>query len=404
MELGPLSALSRDEVAEVRAATPFTDDRIHLNHAGDSPSSAAVLQTQLDHLSRESEIGGYEAAAEAADADTAVYESIATMLGCLPHEIARQEHATAAWNAGFWSLPMEHGQRILTAEVAYGANAVAFLHAERTRGVTVEVIPSDSSGQVDVSALADRLGDGSDVALIAVTHVPTNGGLINPAAEIGVLARATGVPYLLDACQSIGQLDLDVTRLGCDLLSATGRKYLRGPRGSGFLYAAGSIVDRLVPAVPDHHGADWTTTRAYEFHPGARRFEHWEYNHAAWLGLGAAVDEALAIGLDRIEATVRRQADRLRAALTDAGFPVFDLGKDRCGIVTTNIDGPNGIDAAKAKRLMVDAGVNVSVTSPDSTRWDFERRELAPMLRLSVHMTTTDDEIERTVDVMRSLR
>jgi selenocysteine lyase/cysteine desulfurase len=295
---------------------------------------------------------------------------------------------------------MTAGKRNITAEAAYGANAVAFLHAERTVGVRVEVVPSDGTGQLDVSALAQAVGSGDDVALIAVTHVPTNGGLINPAAEVGALARAAGVPYLLDACQSVGQLDLDVTDLQCDLLSATGRKYLRGPRGSGFLYVSENVLERLLPSRPDHKSAHWVSDRHYEFAAGAERFEHWEYNHAAWLGLGTAVDEAMAIGLDRIEATVRRQGSALRQALTDAGFPVFDLGAERCGIVTTNID---GIGADVAKKALSTAGINTSVTTPDSTRWDFDRRNLGPMLRLSVHATTTDDEIARSVDALANI-
>ncbi|MEL6983875.1 MAG: aminotransferase class V-fold PLP-dependent enzyme [Actinomycetota bacterium] len=390
--------LSAAEVDAIRAATPFAPDRIHLNHAGDSPSSSAVLATQTDHLRLESEIGGYEAAMARADADAAVYDSIATLLGCDPTEIARKEHATDAWNAGFWSIPMEPGQRILTAEAAYGANAVAFLHAERARGVQVEVVPSDPSGQVDVDQLSTRLGP--DVALVALTHVPTNGGLINPAAEVGALANAAGVPFLLDACQSTGHLDLDVGQLGCDLLSATGRKYLRGPRGTGFLYASNAIIDRLVPATPDHHGATWSAGRRYDLAPDARRFEHWEYNHAAWLALGTAVDEALEIGLDRIEATILDRADGLRRALDTAGFPVFDLGQRRCGIVTTGVA---GVAAEQAKEHLSAHGINVSVAAPVSTRWDAERRQLEPMLRLSIHAHTTADEVGRAVEALGSI-
>ncbi len=392
------AALSAAEVEAIRAATPLSGDRIHLNHAGDSPSSATVLATQIDHLRRESEIGGYEAAVERAEEDAGVYRSIATMLGCQPEEIARQEHATAAWNAGFWSIPMQPGQRILTAEAAYGANAVGFLHAEQHRGVTVEVVPSDETGQVDVAALSDRVGD--DVALIALTHIPTNGGLVNPAAEVGAVARAAGIPFLLDACQSVGHLDLDVTELGCDLLSATGRKYLRGPRGTGFLYASEAIVERLVPATPDHHGATWADGRTYTLASTATRFEHWEYNHAAWLALGTAVDEAMAIGIDRIEATIRARAAELRTALEAAGFPVLDLGVDRCGIVTTSVP---GVTADVAKRHLAEAGINVSISTPDSTRWDAERRNLEPMLRLSVHASTLTAEAERAVTVLTTI-
>lgn len=382
----------------MRAQIPFEPGRVHLNHAGDSPSPQSVLDAQSAHLQRESEIGGYEAADEAAETDAGVYASIAKMLGCAPGEIARLEHATAAWNAAFWSLPFEPGRRILTAEVAYGANAVAFLHAAQTRGVRVDVIPSDDTGQVDVGVLADRLDD--DVVLVAITHVPTDGGLINPAAAVGALTREAGVPFLLDACQSVGQLDLDVGELGCDMLSATGRKYLRGPRGTGFLYVSDAIVDDLVPAMPDHHGAEWHGSRAFRLADRAQRFERWEYNHASWIGLGTAVDEMCAIGLDRVESTVRRQADSLRSLLTAAGLPVFDLGQERCGIVTTNVP---GVTATDAKARLADAGINVSVTTRDSTLWDFERRGLDAMIRASVHMTTTDAEIEHAVAVLTSL-
>lgn len=398
------SPLTDDEVAALRAATPFSADRIHLNHAGDSPSSEAVVAAQVAHLRREAEIGGYEAAVERADDEAAVYGSIARLLGCQPNEIARQEHATAAWNAAYWSVPMEPGQRILTAEAAYGANAVAHLHAERQRGVRVEVVPSDEHGQVDVAALAERLEDSAagSVALVALTHVPTNGGLVNPAAEVGALTRAAGVPYLLDACQSVGQLVVDVHEIGCDLLSATGRKYLRGPRGTGFLHASEAMAERLVPVTPDHHGADWTGSRSYRLADGARRFEHWEYNHAAWLGLGAAVDEALALGLDRIEVTIKARAERLRSALGDAGLPVFDLGRERCGIVTTTVP---GLAAVEAKAALADRSVpiNVSIASPASTLWDSERRGLDDLLRLSVHVTTTDDEIDQAVAALAGL-
>ena len=388
------SPLSPAEVDEIRSSIPFDrDNLIHLNHAGDSPSSNGVVETQVEHLRLESQIGGYEAANRHADADAATYASIARMLNCAPEEIARHEHATAAWNSGFWSIPMEAGQRIVTSESAYGANAVAYLHAERQRDVRVDVVGCDEHGQVDVDALRDCIDD--DVALVAITHVPTNGGLVNPAAAIGEVTRAAGVPYLLDACQSVGQLAVDIEAIGCDLLSATGRKYLRGPRGTGFLYASNDIVDRLVPASPDHHGALWTGTRSYELAPKAQRFEHWEYSHASWLGLGTAVDEALAIGIDRIEATVRRQATLLRERLTGLGLEVFDLGVDPCGIVTTAVP---GVEATTARDKLASDGINVSVTTRTSTRWDFERRSIDELMRVSVHADTTDDEIERAVE------
>ena len=195
-------------------------------------------------------------------------------------------------------------------------------------------------------------------------------------------------------------LNLDVREIACDLLSSTGRKYLRGPRGTGFLYVAASIAERLVPAMPDHHGATWTGPRSFRLHDGARRLEHWEYSHAAWLGLGTAVDELLAIGLDHVAATVRRQAESLRSGLRANDLPVFDLGTERCGIVTTNVP---GVAAADARRRLAAMGINATVTTRDSTLWDFERRGLDDMLRLSVHMTTTDAEIERALAAFRAI-
>jgi len=391
-------ALTPEEIESARSDTPGVAHVVHLNHAGASLPPQAVLDTQVGHLRREVEIGGYEASDEANEADRAVYDSIAGLINAQPHEIARVEHATAAWNAGFWSVPMAPGQRILTAEAAYGANAVGFLRAAERRGIEVEVVPSDPSGQVDLEQMDRRIGP--DVALVAVTHIPTNGGLINPAAEVGAIARSAGVPFLLDACQSIGQLDIDVQQIGCDLLSATGRKYLRGPRGSGFLYASDRIINDLHPDHPDHFGAEWNRGDGFDLHAGAQRFEYWEYNHASWLGLGTAVDYARAIGTDRIEPTLLQRAAQLRARLDDAGLPVFDIGARKGALVTTNVPGK---DANDVKATLSAQNINTSVTNRDGTLWDFERRGLEPMLRVSVHYTTTEGELDQVVSALAAM-
>jgi len=262
--------------------------------------------------------------------------------------------------------------------------------------VRIDVVPDDDHGQVDVAELERRLGD--DVALVAITHVPTNGGLVTPAEAIGVLTQAAGVPFLLDACQSVGQLDLDVGRIGCDLLSATGRKYLRGPRGTGFLYASANIVDRLIPDQPDHHGADWVDPDTFRLVSGAQRYESWEHNHASWVALGVAVDEAQALGLDRIEATVTARADELRAELTNAGFSVMDLGERRCGIVTIACD-----QAVAVRDQLRAAGINTSVTTPQSTWYDAANRSLGNMLRISVHYLTVRDELDRLLAALAEI-
>ena len=391
-----MSALTVDEIEAARSVTPGCGEVIHLNHAGSSLPPQVVLDAQIGHLQAEAVMGGYEAAAAALERCDSVYDSIGALIGARPHEIARMEHATAAWNAAFWSVPMAPGQHIVVHDHEYGANVVAFLVAAKRRGIVIDRVLNDSSGQVDVAAIADRL-DRLDVALVSLTHIPTNGGLVNPAAEVGALTRAAGVPFLLDACQSVGQRRIDVAEIGCDLLSATGRKYLRGPRGAGFLYVNDAIADRLEPTQPDHHGAVLVAADRFEWRGRARRFEQWEHSVAGWLGLGAAVDHALGWGIDRIETTVTERAEQLRALLTDVGFTVYDEGEQRCGIVTCATD---AVVSGELQRLLARSGINTTSTSEESSRWDVERRDLPTLLRLSVHYTTTVNELTTTVDIL----
>ncbi|NND73771.1 MAG: aminotransferase class V-fold PLP-dependent enzyme [Ilumatobacter sp.] len=389
------------EIAALRADTPgCTDDLIHLNHAGTSPPPRVVLDTQLDYLQEEATRGGYEVADRHAEQSAAAYAAIADLIGAHATEIARAGSAAEAWNRAFWSVPMEPGQRIIVDDHAYGANAVAFIHAARTRGVVVDRVPTDATGQVSVDAIAARLDRADDVAMLALTHVPTNGGLVNPAAEVGALTRAADVIYLLDACQSVGQLVVDVDEIGCDFLAVTGRKYLRGPRGTGFLYARSSVLDRTAPSQPDHHGAAWNATDSYELRDDARRYEYWEHSPAGWLALGEAAAYADRLDMARIEATVAARADELRTLLTDCGMTVYDVGSKQCGIVTT---AHSAVEVHRVQDGLVSAGVTCSLTSVGSSRYDVERRSLPQMVRLSLHYLTTRDELDRAVSTLRML-
>ena len=224
--------------------------------------------------------------------------------------MAFAESATRAWDLAFGALALGDGDVILTSRAEYVSNMLAMLRRRDLDGVRVDVLPDDDHGQVDLDALSDRLDRGG-VALVAITHVPSQSGLVNPAASVGKLTRAAGVPFLLDACQSTGQMATPVDELGCDLLCATGRKFLRAPRGTGYLYVRSSMLDRLDPPVLDTRSADWTGPDTYEVAPGARRFELFERSYAAFLGLGAAVDYALDLGLDLI-------ADRTRSLASTA--------------------------------------------------------------------------------------
>ncbi len=388
------------DIARARAETPSCARVAHFNNAGAALMPRAVLDAQIDHLRLEGEMGGYEAAAAAADKIAGTYSAVARLLNCTREEVALVENATVAWNQAFYAFDFKPGDRILTAEAEYAANYIAYLKVAKDHGVVVEVVPSDETGQLSVTALEAMIDD--KVKLISVTHVPTNGGLVNPAPEIGKVARAAGIPFLLDACQSAGQLALDVEELGCDLLSVTGRKYLRGPRGSGFLYVRKAMLERLDPPMPDLHSATWVERDRYELRPDARRFENWEFNYAAIVGLGVAVDYALGWGLEAIEDRVVKLAHHLRLRLDEElGLPVYDLGARKCGIVTTALP---GFATAEVRNRLHAQGINASYSTPNSTRIDAEKRDLPDLLRLSVHYYNDEDEIDRLIQALREIK
>ena len=293
------------DVARARRDTPGSRRVAHLNNAGAALPPSPVTEAVIAHLRLEADIGGYEAATLAAEQVEATYRGIARLIGCDVDEIAIVENATRAWDMAFYAMQFGPGDRILTAHAEYASNVIAFLQVARRTGAVIEIVDDDEHGQLSIADLRQRLegqrghGDSAgEVKLIAITHVPTQGGLVNPAEEVGALARQAGVPFLLDACQSVGQLPVDVQRIGCDLLSATGRKFLRGPRGTGFLYARRSILDHVEPPFLDLHAATWIGPQHYEIRPDARRFESWETNYAAKIGLGVAADYALSWGLE----------------------------------------------------------------------------------------------------------
>jgi cysteine desulfurase/selenocysteine lyase len=383
------------DVTRARAETPGTAHVAHFNNAGASLPPQPVLDTVMAHLQLEARLGGYEAEDAARDRLERVYDSIAALLHVSREEVAVVENATVAWDMAFYGLAQDFrpGDRILTGVAEYAANYVAYLQVARRTGAVVEVVPNDAHGQLSISALESMMD--ARVRLISVTHIPTNGGLVNPAAAIGRIARAAGVPFLLDACQTAGQLPIDVEALGCDLLSATGRKFLRAPRGTGFLYVRKALLERLEPPMLDHHAAPWTSADGYTLRPDARRFENWESNIAGKLGLGVAVDYALGWGVEAIWERIRHLAERLRVRLADVpGVIVRDVGQVKCGIVTFTVEG-QAPDVLRQRLLA--QGINVSVTRRPSTRLDMEARGLGEMLRASVHYYNTEEELERLV-------
>jgi cysteine desulfurase/selenocysteine lyase len=387
------------DLQQVRRDTPATSELLHFNNAGAALMPQAVLEAQLSYLRHEARWGGYRTAREQAPQLEAFYQEAATFLNAQPHEIAFAGSATEAWLAAFGALRFEAGDRILSCQAEYGSNFLAFLQRKKREGVHIEVIPDDPSGQIDLQALESMIDE--RVKLISLTHIPSNGGLVNPAGEVGKLARRYDIPFLLDACQSAGQYPLDVARLGCDFLSATGRKYLRGPRGSGLLYVRETWLERLEPEWIDIFGGEWLGPEQYRFRKDARRFEHFERNFAGQAGLGVALAYVNRLGQQAAWERLRELGRSLRAELSGIpGIEVKDKGKLKGGIVTFEIVGQ---DPAAHMASLAAENINVSVTPPNSTLLDALDRNLPPLMRASVHYYNTQEEIGHFCQRIREL-
>jgi selenocysteine lyase/cysteine desulfurase len=387
------------DLERVRADTPGVAHVAHLNNAGSALPPRQVHDAVVDHLRREAEIGGYEAARERKDRWEHTYDALARLLNADHEEIAVIENATRAWDMAFYAFPLGPGDRVLTGRAEYASNWIALKQVADRTGARIDIVPDDEHGQIDVSALESMLDD--DVKLVSLVHVPTQSGLVNPAEKVGSLTRAAGVPLLLDACQSAGQLPLDVEELGCDILSGTGRKFLRGPRGTGFLYVRRGLIEELEPPLLDMRAADWLPDGTYRIRSDARRFENWETYYAGKVGLGVAVDYALAIGIDAIRARIVELAERLRAELRGIdGVTLLDRGEVLAATVTFTVDGftPETVRAHLEERA-----VNVSTMDAYSAQLDYGARGIEESVRSSVHYYNDDSDLDRLVEGVKEL-
>jgi cysteine desulfurase / selenocysteine lyase len=396
----PLEGGATIDLERVRADTPAVERQSFLLSAGASLMPRPVVEAMIDHIRLEARVGGYAAADQQRERLEGVYGSVAGLLNAAPDEIALVENATVGWQMAFYAFPWKPGDRVLTTQAEYAANYVAYLQMAKRSGIVIDVVPNDASGAMDVEALRAMIDE--RVKLISITWIPTNGGLVNPAAAVGRIAREAGVPFLLDACQAVGQMPIDVRAIGCDILTGTGRKFLRGPRGAGLLYVRRELLLGLEPPMIDHFAAPWSSTSEYTLRPDARRFETWENNYAGRLGLGVAVDYARAIGLGAIERRCRGLAERLREQLGAlAHISLHDLGADRSAIVSFSVQGRNVLEVLKAAEA---EDIVIGASPPASTRLDSEARGLSFILRASPHYFNTDADIDRLADLAARLR
>ena len=393
------------DVAALRIDTPGVTDHIHLNNAGAALPPRAVLDRHVAHLHLEARIGGYRAASAVAEEVVRVRQSIGRLVGASADEVALHQSATDAWNTAVLSFLQRAtaGDRVLVDRAVYGSHAITLLQAARRQGIEVVPIDNDVWGQVDPRDLERKVAH-PRTRLVCVTHIPTSSGLVNPVEAVGEVCRAHAVDLVVDACQSVGHWPVDMARIGCSALAATGRKFLRGPRGTRFLVVRRDAFDRFEPVAPDLRAADWTGPTSFALRPDARRYESWERSIAATLGLGVAVDLALSLSVEALSRRIAALAHQLRTRLQDVpGVTVLDRGEVLCGICTFQVA---GLAATEVARRLVAAGVTVSVTHATSAQLDLGGRGLPSVVRASVHAYNTEAElataVERLVECCRA--
>ena len=393
--------VTSDQLLEFRRHTPGVQERIHFNNAGAALPPDAVLQSIGQHLALEARIGGYEAAIAARKEAAGFYKSLGRLLNAPAKNIAFATSATEAYNKALSSIPFQAGDFILTTEDDYVSNQIAFLQMQDRFGVRLLRAASRPEGGFDATSM-ETLIRKYRPRLVAVTHIPTNSGLVQDVEAAGQLCRQYDCLYLLDACQSAGQMPLDVEQLHCDFLSATFRKFLRGPRGAGFLFVSDKVLDTgLAPLFLDLHSADWAEAGCYVPKTNAQRFETWERSYALLLGSKAAAEYALQIGLGAIQERTFRLAANLREQLS--GIPqvqLLDRGEHLCGIVSLHI---NDWKPMLLKIALEQKGVNASIAGRGAAVIDFAQKGVDWALRLSPHYYNTEEEVEMVVERLKEI-
>ena len=393
------ATISEQELSQLRQETAGTANIIHFNNAGASLPPDVVVDTVVDYLKEEALAGGYETEYKYREQLADTYTLIAKLINTEPGEIAIVENASTAWCIAFNGIDFKAGDEVITCEMEYVTNIIGFLNAEQNIGIKIKLIPNDENGNISLTELENAISP--KTKLIAVTHIASTTGGMMPIIEIGKIARRQNILYLVDACQSAGQVPVDVKEIGCDMLSVTGRKYLRAPRGTGFLFVKKEIQDNLKPLFMDGFSAPDVKQAGFNLRADARRFELYEKNRALTLGLGKAVEYALNIGIDRIWQRVQMLATRLRARLNNIdGITVHDFGAEQCGIVTFTV---NGFDAVQVKHHLAEKHINVSVGKAISTLYFMNKNNLANVVRASVHYYNTEDEIDIMCAELREL-
>lgn len=392
--------LTEVHIQALRAATPGCQQVIHFNHSGASLPSQATVTAMIEHMNREASQGPMEAAAQGEMLLENARNTAARLINCTPSSIAFLGSGSAAWGMAFSALgAWRRGDRILVGRHEWGGNLACMAQAFAA-GASLEVIPCDEHGAVSVSALEAMIDE--RVRLISLTWLPANGGLINPAAAIGTIAKRYGIPYFIDAGQALGQISVDVQALGCDVLKGACRKFLRGPRGTALLYIREGFVEKLQPPFVDVLSAP-RNGESFSPRNDARRFETSEMSLTLIAGLNNALSEVEALGIVPIRQRIRQLSSLLRKRMAEvAGLKLQDLGEahDHSGLVSFTLE---GWDALEIKKELAMNGINIGANGVAYTPLDMQARRLVNIARISVSHLNTESEIETLLTALREM-
>jgi selenocysteine lyase/cysteine desulfurase len=390
------------DVVRARTETPGCEEVVHFNNAGGSLPPRQVTDAVVGYIEREAKAGGYEQAAIDSDKINCYRSAAASLINADESEIAFAFNDTLAFSSTFRGLAatgaVPPDSVVLVDRAIYVSHYLALLQARQLLNLTIRVIESGSDGALALESLQALLDE--RVSYVQLTHIGTHRGVVNPVEEASALIRAsTNAIISLDACQSIGQIPIDVQGIGCDVLTATGRKYLRAPRGTGFSFVSNRLIDRVDPPGIDGHSAFWSGDDTYQLLPDARRLESFEASMATKVGLGVALEYALSWGVDAIAERISLLANELLVRLRETGFKVVDSGEARSGIVTFWSDHEDPV--ATQERLST-SGINTVVIFSKSARMDMDPLGIPAAVRASLHYFNTSEEITILMDTLRA--
>lgn len=374
---------------------------IHFNHSGAGLPSPQTVQAIIDQLRLEAEMGPMEASHLVAEKKAETYELAARLLNCSPQQIAFGTGHGQLFGDIVSAIPLEAADEILVSRQEWMGNIACLQNAANLTGATVKMMASDDTTAVDVDALRSALS--ADVRIVALTWIGASSTLVNPAAAIGRVLRETGSSafFIIDASQAIGQIPIDVQELGCDALTACGRKFLRGPRGTGLAYISPRLAAKAVLRKIDNFTVVWDSKNCTSLTGSARAFEIGEESVALRLGLGKAMEQALENGIANIQSELGRKSTRLRHALASVtGVRVMDLGNHKSASVTFTVD---GLTCASVKQNLAGQNIAIGMNGREYTPFDLDIRGISELLRASVHLSTTDNEIESLVEAIRQI-